>query len=235
MTQGASDVVIGASRRGGRRRGASSPDARVIALQRELATARLSYTDKHPEVVRLQDELATARKDAAADRQRPVVRSHGAAPDRPDLPAARRPTARLSRLRIRELERADADVRRQIGVYQARVESAPMVEQQLASVQRDYDLEKQQYVRAVGEAAGRRRSPRTSSATAPASSSRCSMPRRYPTEPSKPIPLRVMLLAIVGGICLGGALMLGREYLRPLRPRRPRAARRARPRRCSAK
>jgi len=35
----------------------------------------------------------------------------------------------------------------------------------------------------------------------------------YPTEPSKPIPLRVMLLAVVGGICIGGVLMLGREYL----------------------
>ena len=35
----------------------------------------------------------------------------------------------------------------------------------------------------------------------------------YPAEPSKPIPMRVMLLAIVGGIFVGGVLMLGREYL----------------------
>ena len=51
----------------------------------------------------------------------------------------------MARLRIRELQRADTDGQRQIGMYQARVEAAPMVEQQLATVQRDYDLEKQQY------------------------------------------------------------------------------------------
>ena len=60
-----------------------------------------------------------------------------------------------ARLRIRELERAEADMRRQIGVYQARVESAPMVEQELASVQRDYDLEKQQYVELSAKLASR--------------------------------------------------------------------------------
>ena len=35
----------------------------------------------------------------------------------------------------------------------------------------------------------------------------------YPTEPTKPIPLRVMLISVVVGIVLGGALTLGREYL----------------------
>ena len=51
----------------------------------------------------------------------------------------------MSRLRIRDLQRSESDLRRQIGSYQARVESAPRVEQQLASLQRDYDLERQQY------------------------------------------------------------------------------------------
>ena len=104
-------------------------------------------------------------------------------------------------------------MRRQIGVYQARVEAAPMVEQQLATVQRDYDLEKQQYadLSAKLHAAA---SPRTSSATAAASSSRCSIRRRYPTEPTKPIPLRVMLMSILGGPRASARrLTLGREYL----------------------
>ena len=34
----------------------------------------------------------------------------------------------------------------------------------------------------------------------------------YPTEPTKPIPLRVMLISIVAGIVFGAALTLGREY-----------------------
>ena len=38
-------------------------------------------------------------------------------------------------------------------------------------------------------------------------------PAAYPTEPTKPVPLRVMLLAIVGGIVAGAALTFLREYL----------------------
>src|SRR5258707_409395 len=118
----------------------------------------------------------------------------------------------MARLRIRDLSRADADIRRQIATYQSRVEAAPMVEQQLTSVQRDYDLEKQQYselsskLRAAGmaESVERNRRGEQFSVLYPAS---------YPSDPIKPIPLRVMLMSIIGGICLGAALTLGREYL----------------------
>ena len=187
------------------------PDARVLALQRELAAARLSYTDKHPEVIRLQDELATARKEIVAERQRPAAdRTIQLQAD----PAFRQLTAdrEMSRLRVRELQRAEGDTRRQISIYQARVESTPMVEQQLASVQRDYDLEKQQYSELSGklhaatmaESVEHNRRGEQFTVLYPAS---------YPAEPVKPVPLRVMLLSIVVGICLGAVLTLGREYL----------------------
>ena len=70
MKQGASDVFIAPHATGPATD--TSPQARVLALQRELAAARLSYTDKHPEVIRLVEELATARKEAAADHERPA-------------------------------------------------------------------------------------------------------------------------------------------------------------------
>src|SRR5207245_2629753 len=164
-----------------------------------------------PEVQRLEDELASARKDAAADRERPAA-------DRLAQlqldPAYRQLVAdrEMSRLRIRELQRAGTDAQRQIGQYQARVEAAPMVEQQLATVQRDYDLEKQQYSdlssklhsSMIAENVERNRSGEQFTILYPAS---------YPTEPTKPVPWRVMLIAIASGFCLGGALSLGREYL----------------------
>ena len=183
----------------------------MLALQRELAAARLTYTDKHPEVVRLQDELATARKDAAAEHQRPA--SDRVAQLQID-PAYRQLTAdrETSRIRVRELSRADQDLRHQIGIYQSRVESAPMVEQQLASVQRDYDLERQQYselsakLRAASMAESVERNRRGEQFTV-------LYPAAYPAEPIKPVPMRVMLLSLVVGICLGAGLTLGREYL----------------------
>lgn len=187
------------------------PETRVVTLQRELAGARAVYTDKHPEVQRLEEELANARRDALAEREKPAA-------DRLAQlqldPAYRQLIAdrEMSRLRIRELQRAGSDAQRQIGVYQARVEAAPMVEQQLATVQRDFDLEKQHYAdlsaklqaSTIAENVERNRSGEQFTILYPAS---------YPNEPTKPVPWRVMLMSVLGGICLGGALALGREYL----------------------
>jgi succinoglycan biosynthesis transport protein ExoP len=211
LKQGAANVVIAPRAGVPVSEAAATPEARVLALQRELAAARLTYTEKHPEIVRLTDELATARREAVADHQRPA--SDRMAQLQGD-PAYRQLVAdqETARLRIRELSHADADIRRQISVYQARVESAPMVEQQLASVQRDYDLEKQQYselsskLHAAGMAENVERNRRGEQFTV-------LYPAPYPSEPIKPVPLRVMLLSVVAGICLGAALTLGREYL----------------------
>jgi succinoglycan biosynthesis transport protein ExoP len=187
------------------------PENRVITLQRELAAARGVYTDKHPEIQRLEEELASARKDVITERQKPAA--DRLAQLQTD-PAYRQLVAdrEMARLRIREIQRAGTDAQRQIGQYQARVEAAPMVEQQLATVQRDYDLEKQQYselstklhASTIAENVERNRSGEQFTILYPAS---------YPLEPTKPVPWRVMLIAIAGGFCLGCAMTLGREYL----------------------
>jgi succinoglycan biosynthesis transport protein ExoP len=188
-----------------------SGDARVVALERELANARLSYTAKHPEVLRLEDELATARAEAARDHQRPVSDRMAQLKTEPAYRqlVGDRETAQI---RIRELQHADHDARGQIGVYQARVESAPMVEQQLTSVQRDYDLEKQQYSDLSAKLAAATMAENVERAR---TGEQFSVLYRaaYPLEPIKPVPFRVMLFSIIGGIGVGAMLMLGREYL----------------------
>jgi polysaccharide chain length determinant protein (PEP-CTERM system associated) len=188
-----------------------APETRVLALQRELAAARTVYTDKHPEVQRLEEDLANARAAAAADRQRPVsdrLAQLQLDPTYRQLAADRE----MSRLRIRDLQRAEGDIRRQIGQYTARVEAAPRVEQQLAAVQRDYELEKQQYTRLSGQ---------LNTATMAEQVARTRTGEQFtvlyaaalPKEPTKPIPWRVMLMSIVAGLCLGGGASFAREYL----------------------
>jgi polysaccharide biosynthesis transport protein len=209
LKQGNGEIVI--ARAGPAAADMVQPAARVVALQRELAVARSTYTEKHPEIARLQEELAAATAEAAAAKQRP-------AEDRmAELMVD--PTYRqlvndreMGRLRVRELERAEADARRQIAVYQARVESAPMVEQQLASLQREYDLEKLQYselssklhAATMAENVERNRRGEQFMILYPAS---------YPLEPVKPVPLRVMLITLLGGLCVGAALTIAGEYL----------------------
>jgi polysaccharide chain length determinant protein (PEP-CTERM system associated) len=188
-----------------------APETRVLALQRELAAARTLYTDKHPEVQRLEEDLAAARAGAAADKQRPAsdrMAQLQLDPIYRQLAADRE----MTRLRVRDLQRAETDVRRQIGLYQARVEAAPRVEQQLASVERDYLLEKQAYSKL---------SEQLNAATMQEQLERGRRSEQFtvlyganlPTEPTKPVPWRVMLVSILAGLCLGGAASFAREYL----------------------
>jgi len=209
VRQGSSDVIFVPGPNGGAQ--AQTPESRVVLLQRELAEAKATYTDKHPDVQRLEEELRNARQDAQAERSKPAsdrMAQLSLDPTYRQLTADRE----MSRLRIRDLQRAEGDLRRQIGSYQARVESAPRVEQQLASVQRDYDLERQQYselssklhTATIAENVERDKSGEQFTVLYPAT---------MPSEPTKPVPWRVMLIAAAAGICLGAGATLGREYL----------------------
>jgi uncharacterized protein involved in exopolysaccharide biosynthesis len=206
MQQGADDAVAMA-----KGTPAETAQSRVIALHHELATAQLTYTDKHPEVIRLRQELSDAEKAAAAERIRP-------ASDRMAILNSNAEYRQLvkdrdtTKMRIAELQRQTAAINAQIGSYQARVESAPRVEQQLVSVQREYDLERNSYNDLTGkkqasllnEELQRKQGGEQFAVLVPAG---------LPSEPFKPKPFRVMLMALAAGFVLGGAFMVGREYL----------------------
>jgi polysaccharide chain length determinant protein (PEP-CTERM system associated) len=184
---------------------------RVDTLRRELGAAQLTYTDKHPEIVRIKEELATAEKAAAAERMRPAAdraASLSATPEFRQLQKDRE----MSRMRIAELQRQQKDVSGQVAQYQTRVEGAPRVEQQMVSLQREYDLERSTYSDLSGkkqtalldEELQRKQGGEQFAVLVPAG---------LPSEPFKPKPMRVMLMAIAAGLILGGGLAFGREYL----------------------
>ena len=117
---------------------------RVVVLRQQLEEASSTYTEKHPEIQRLKNEIVTAEAQAAAERTRPAEEREPALNAQPafrQLLAERETTM----LRIREQERAGVRIAGEIARYQSRVDTAPMIEQQLSSVNREYELEKQQY------------------------------------------------------------------------------------------
>lgn len=188
-----------------------SAQSRVLTLRRELADAQLTFTEKHPEVIRLKHELADAEKAAAAERARPAadrVAILNANPDYRSLVKEREQT----KLRIAELQHQQVQTDDAIKSYQARVEAAPRVEQQLVSLQREYDLERASYgdltqkkqAALLNEELQRKQGSEQFAVLIPAG---------LPSEPFKPKPLRVMLMAIAAGFVLGGAGAVGREYL----------------------
>jgi uncharacterized protein involved in exopolysaccharide biosynthesis len=186
---------------------------RVARLEAELAAARGMYTEKHPEVQRLEAELKSALAEVVAPAPRPTVdRKARLQVD----PAYRQLQAdrEMTTLAIRELEHGARNLRAQIGEYQQRVEVAPMVEQQLASVQREYNLAQQQYADVSSRLSN---AALAEHVVRSGDSEQFTMiyPAGLPSTPVSPVPSRVMLISLIAGICLGGALALGREYLDP--------------------
>jgi len=206
LQQGADDAA--ATLRGTPGEGAQM---RVQSLRRELANAQLNYTDKHPEVVRLKEELATAEKAAAAERLRPAgdrLAGLQTSPEYRQLVKDRE----AAKLRIGELQRQQRDASGQINLYQARVESAPRVEQQMVSLEREYALEKSAYTdltqkkqaALLNEELQRKQGGEQFAVLVPAS---------MPSEPFQPKPMKVLLMALAAGLVLGAGGVLGREYL----------------------
>jgi polysaccharide biosynthesis transport protein len=205
MRQGAAEAPLSRSPDG------LSAQQRVIKLRRELDDALATYTEKHPEVQRIKSDLAAAEAAAQAESQKPAAERQPALMADPTYRqlVAERDSVRL---RIRDLERTGARVVSEIARYQGRVESAPMVEQKLISLNREYELEKQQFnalserhqSALMNEDLERRRAGEQFAVLYPAF---------RPSDPSKPNVPRVLIFSILGGIVLGGLAAVGREYL----------------------
>lgn len=190
--------------------GPTTVQGRVALLQRQLAEARTMYTDKHPEVQRLTQELADAREE--------LRRGGSSGGDRDDLlrtdPTYQALQADRSqaRLRVAALQRDTAAMRAQIAQYQQRVEAAPMVEQELASLTREYELEKTNYAQLserhkaalVAEDLERKQGNERFSLLYSAS---------LPDSPESPNRPRLILMAIALGLFLGVGMAAGREFL----------------------
>ena len=185
---------------------------RIDDLEAQLAADRaLGYTDKHPDIDRLQREIKQARADFAAQKvTQPANRDEMLKTD--PIYQAKVQERDLARVHLRELQAASGSAQRQIGEYQNRVESAPVVEQELASVEREYTLEKARYTDL---------STRFNNARMAEDLARKQGGERFsvlytanlPDAPIEPQPLKIMALAIVAGLVLGAAAALGREFL----------------------
>jgi polysaccharide chain length determinant protein (PEP-CTERM system associated) len=185
---------------------------RVDELEALLSADRaLGYTDKHPDVRRLQQEITQARADLNRSKvEQPSNRQETLKSD--PLYRAKLAERDNARLRVQELKNASSVAQRQIGEYQSRADAAPIVEQELASLEREYTSEKTRYAdlstrlanARIAEDVAKKQGGERFSVLYAAS---------LPSDPIEPQPLRIMAMAIVAGLVLGAGAALGREFL----------------------
>jgi polysaccharide chain length determinant protein (PEP-CTERM system associated) len=186
--------------------------ARMTELQRQLTQYRASgYTDQHPDVVQAKEELAVAQRELQTARQQSPTN----ASELLNADAAYRQRVQErdnAKLHIATLQRQISQALSQIGSYQARVESAPLVEQELSTLQQDYELERARYQdlstkhqqATLAEGVIRKQGGERFVVLNPAS---------LPTRPDSPDLTRLMLMSLAIGLVLGAGAAIGREFL----------------------
>jgi polysaccharide chain length determinant protein (PEP-CTERM system associated) len=183
---------------------------RISELEQELAQLRAAgWTDKHPGIVRLQEEIKQARAELTAQ-QTPTDRDALLKSDPIYQQKLRERDA--ARLRIRDLQRDSTRVSAEISNYQGRVDAAPVVEQELASLSREYEFEKLRYADLNTK---HQQAQMAQDVTRKQGGERFSVlfPANRPTTPLSPKLPMVMLMSIAAGLVLGVGGALGREFL----------------------
>jgi polysaccharide chain length determinant protein (PEP-CTERM system associated) len=175
----------------------SEIDTRILALNKSLDALRLQYTEQHPDIIAARQLLSRleASRPAAAPRAAATV-AYSPILQQMKMALASS-SARVASLRARVAEYAQRDER----LRQANLK-APAVEQQLAQLNRDYLINKENYEKLVA----RRESAKLSGDLSATTSM---MTFRVIDPPTVPLtatgPNRVRLLSLV----FGAALLLG--------------------------
>jgi polysaccharide chain length determinant protein (PEP-CTERM system associated) len=188
-------------------------ESRIATAQKALDGLRLQYTEQHPDIVanrRLLEQLLAQKADLAKQKKRSADPGAGYSPMLQQLNVAlSQAEARVASMRIRVDEYAArvARLRTQSG-------QVPEVEAQLAQLNRDYQVNKENYQKLLERRESARLSGDLSSAT-DMLTFRVIDPPTVPAQPAGPNRLRLFSLVFVGALVAGMAVAFLMSQLRP--------------------
>jgi polysaccharide chain length determinant protein (PEP-CTERM system associated) len=119
--------------------------AQLQALQAELADLQARYTPDYPDVVATKRKIADLKKEISLNAAGPAGPS--GAPIRVESPAVQQLHAQIGAIddAIQQKRREQANIQRQIGTYQARLQSSPLVAAKYKELSRDYTTAEKGY------------------------------------------------------------------------------------------
>ena len=183
----------------------SSYQARINEAKRKLAELQNRYTAEHPDVIAAQSEL----NQLMAQSNTRDTTEPGAIPDSNNPLGGELLAVNLE---IKTLKAEDRRLKQKIADYQSRVEMAPKLEQELASLTRNYQTTKQAYDELTQKRMEAEQAEKLE-INQQGEQFQILDPAKVPTKPFKPDPYRILLMGIFISLATGFGLVFLLEYL----------------------
>jgi len=190
-------------------------DSRIDTMKKQLDELRRSYTDNHPDVIGTRRVLADLERQRAEElKARKSTSSAGPI-------ASTNPVYQQLKISLTDSEAKVAQLKTRVAEFSARAAQsrefmrlAPQIEQELAQLNRDYEIHKKEYDQLVTRRESANMSAQMES-VAGVADFRLIDPPSVPTKPSA--PNRSMLMPLVGLLALvaGAALTILLDQIRP--------------------
>ncbi len=196
-----------------------SAENELAHLQAEKQKLLTTYTPRHPEVLQKDKEIAEEQSLIAGLKNAPpppsAPQKHDDREERTDgdedvVVPQFRSQLKANTLELDDLSQKEQHLRADISSYQSRLNVTPVREQQLTSLQRDYDLVKQNY----GDLLKKQQESKLATDLEKRQEGqqfRLAEPPTRPTLPSSPNRVKISLFGLVGGFVAGGALAFACE------------------------
>jgi succinoglycan biosynthesis transport protein ExoP len=201
--------------------GLAEIDKELDRLKAQLTDLTSHYTDKHPDVRKTKEQIARTEKM----RERIVAEMNNPATSSTTTPAAStsldpktapmlemESQLKANRLEIANREAEIKDEQSKINQYQARLNMAPVMEQQFADITRDYDQSKTDYESLLAKKNQSEMSTDLEK-TQQGEHFRMLDPPNLPVRPYKPNRLLLCGAGLAVGLVLGGGFAFGQEKL----------------------
>jgi polysaccharide chain length determinant protein (PEP-CTERM system associated) len=107
-------------------------------LEGQLTTLESRYTEEHPDVIKMKNQIAELKKKLAETPSTDNLSAGTHTAVEPPQIQNLRATVRQDDINIGELRKRQGQVQDQIRVFEGRIQSSPMVEQQLKELTRNY-------------------------------------------------------------------------------------------------
>jgi len=189
------------------------PVSNLDALKNQLALAKMRYTSRHPDIIKLKRIIAAMEAEEASQKK-PIPEPRNSMNSSADETPESTPTVDIKFLAARDsitremstFIRNISELQEKIGSYSKRVENTPKREQELLSLNRDYENIQEQYSSMLSRkleaeiAVNMERKQK-------GEQFRVIDPARLPRKPSEPDMKKLFIVTIAIGLGIGGGVI----------------------------